>query len=61
VVYSLKQQSVGKQFKVAASEGARAVIVLGPSELERGVAVVKDMASGQERDVRLEELVNDGR
>ena len=61
VVYSLKPQSVGKQFKVAASEGARAVIVLGPSELERGVAVVKDMASGQERDVRLEELVNHGR
>jgi histidyl-tRNA synthetase len=60
VVYALKPQSVGKQFKAAATEGAREVIVLGPSELERGVAVVKDMASGQERDVRLEELVSDG-
>ena len=61
VLYSLRPQPVGKQFRAAATEGARSVIVLGPAELERGVAVVKDMASGQERDVRLEELVNDGR
>ena len=61
VLYSLRPQPVGKQFRAAATEGARSVIVLGPAELERGVAVVKDMASGQERDVRLEELVKDGR
>ncbi len=56
VAYSLKPQSVGKQFKVAASEGAREVIVLGPTEMSRGVAMVKDMASGQEREVSLKEL-----
>src|SRR5690606_18375518 len=39
VVYALRPQAVGKQFKAASTEGARAVIVLGPSELERGVAV----------------------
>ncbi len=61
VLYSLRPQPVGKQFRAAATEGARSVIVLGPAELERGVAVVKDMASGQEQDVRLEELVKDGR
>ena len=61
VLYSLRPQPVGKQFRAAATEGARSVIVLGSAELERGVAVVKDMASGQERDVPLEELVNDGR
>jgi len=61
VLYSLRPQPVGKQFRAAATEGARSVIVLGPAELERGVVVVKDMASGQERDVRLEELVKNGR
>jgi histidyl-tRNA synthetase len=47
---------VGKQFKVAATEGAREVIVLGPTEIERGVAMVKDMATGQEREVSLRDL-----
>ena len=60
VLYPLRGQPVGKQFKAAANEGARAVVVLGPAEAERGVAVVRDMASGQEREVRLEELMSDG-
>ena len=42
--------------EVAASEGAREVIVLGPKEMARGVAMIKDMASGQEREVSLKEL-----
>lgn len=61
VTYSLRQQSVGKQFKMAAAQGARRVIVLGPAELERGVAVLRDMTSGEECDVDLEELVEDDR
>ena len=56
VVYSLKPQPVGKQFKSAGTEGAREVIVLGPAEVERGVAVVRNMASGEERQVSLKEL-----
>ena len=56
VSYSLKTQAVGKQFKNAGTEGAREVIVLGPAEVERGVAVVRDMESGKEREVSLEEL-----
>ena len=56
VAYSLRSQSVGKQFKSAGTEGAREVIVLGPSEVARGVAVVRDMESGKEREVSLEEL-----
>ena len=56
VLYSLKPQAVGKQFKSAGTEGAREVIVLGPEEVARGVAVVRDMTSGQEREVSLEEL-----
>ncbi|MDE2772430.1 MAG: histidine--tRNA ligase [Gemmatimonadota bacterium] len=61
VTYSLRQQSVGKQFKMAAAQGARRVIVLGPAELERGMAVLRDMTSGEECDVDLEELVEDDR
>jgi histidyl-tRNA synthetase len=57
VVYSLKPQPVGKQFKSAGTEGAREVIVLGPAEMERGVAVVRNMTSGEERQVSLEQLL----
>ncbi len=32
------------------------MIVLGPDEVARGVAVVRDMDSGTEQDVALEEL-----
>jgi histidyl-tRNA synthetase len=56
VLYSLRHQSVKKQFSAAASEGTRWVVVLGPSEVERGVAVVRDMISGSESEVALGEL-----
>lgn len=56
VVYSLEEQSVRKQFSAASTEGAREVVVLGPDEVERGRAVVRDMRSGEEREVDLEEL-----
>jgi histidyl-tRNA synthetase len=56
VSYTLRQVGVGKQFKDADSRNARETVVLGPSEVERGVAVVRSMASGQEREVPLAEL-----
>ncbi len=56
VLYPLRSQSVKKQFSSAAVEGARWVVVLGPEEVERGVASVRDMQSGAEREVGLEEL-----
>ena len=40
VIYALKEQSVRKQFSAAATDGAREVIVLGPEEVGRGLAVV---------------------
>jgi histidyl-tRNA synthetase len=63
VSYALKTQGVGKQFKAAGTEGAREVITLGPDEVARGVAKVKNMASGEEREVSLRELgeTTDGR
>jgi len=60
VLYALRPQSVKKQFSGAASEGARWVVVLGPAEVERGVAVVRDMASGEEAEVPLADLKDGG-
>jgi histidyl-tRNA synthetase len=56
VVYALRGQSVRKQFSAAASEGARWVVVLGPDEVEQGVAVVRDMGAGTEGRVSLDLL-----
>lgn len=56
VLYALRQQSVRKQFKAAETEGARRVLVLGPEEVEKGVAVLRDMESGEEREVPLDQL-----
>lgn len=60
VAYALKQQAVRKQFKAAETEGARDVVVLAPDEVARGEAVVRDMRSGTERVVSLEELAGAG-
>jgi histidyl-tRNA synthetase len=57
VVYALKDQSVRKQFKTAETEGARSVLVLGPNEVAKGVVVMRDMATGAEREVSVGELV----
>jgi histidyl-tRNA synthetase len=56
VAYSLRQVGVGKQFKEADSRAARQVIVLGPDEVARGLAVVRAMGTGEERQVPLTEL-----
>jgi histidyl-tRNA synthetase len=56
VSYTLRQVGVGKQFKEANARGARRTVVLGPSEVERGVAVVRSMDTGEEREVPLDEL-----
>ena len=56
VLYGLREQPVRKQFAAAGKAGAREVIVLGPDEVARGRAVVRDMASGKQREVPLEEL-----
>ena len=56
VLYDLRSRGVGRQFKAANQAGADRTIVLGPQEVERGVAVLRDMASGEEREVALESL-----
>jgi histidyl-tRNA synthetase len=56
VVHSVSSQSMKKQFSSAAAVGARAAIVLGPDEVARGIAVVKDMESGAQTEMPLERL-----
>jgi histidyl-tRNA synthetase len=57
VEYGLRHQGVGKQFKNASALGARRVVTLGPDEVAQGIAAVKDMETGEETRVSLEELV----
>ncbi len=56
VLYSLKDQSVRKQFKAAESEGAARVLVLGPDEAARGVLVARDMGTGLEEEIAITAL-----
>jgi histidyl-tRNA synthetase len=56
VAYSLRPVGVGKQFKEAGTRGALRTLVLGPDEVARGEAVVKQMATGVETKVPLAEL-----
>jgi histidyl-tRNA synthetase len=56
VIYNFRATAVGKQFKDAHARGARKTVVLGPDELREGIAIVRDMASGEESRVPLQEL-----
>jgi len=56
VSYDLRVRPVGKQFKAANQSGAERAIVLGPDELARGVVSVRDMASGEARELALESV-----
>jgi histidyl-tRNA synthetase len=57
VEYGMKHQGVGKQFKNASALGARHVVTLGPDEVAAGIVPVKDMETGEERRVAIDELV----
>ena len=59
VILSLRAGGIGKQFKDADARGAREVIVLGPDEIASGAAVVKTLATGEERRVRIDFLAGD--
>jgi histidyl-tRNA synthetase len=54
----LKGASLKSQFGQADKLGAAKVIVLGPGEIEKGVALVRDMATRAETEVPLDQLRN---
>jgi histidyl-tRNA synthetase len=57
VVFSYKAAGVGKGFKAATTAGAREAIVIGPDEIAANTIVVKDLASGNERRISVEEYL----
>ncbi|MBR9988971.1 MAG: histidine--tRNA ligase [Gemmatimonadetes bacterium] len=59
VMYALRSAAVGKQIKDADARGAARVILLGPEEVERGMATVRLMATGEQHDVSLDSLTSD--
>ena len=50
-------RSLKAMMRNAASLGARRAVIVGPREQEQGVATVRDMESGEQREVRLGDLV----
>jgi histidyl-tRNA synthetase len=46
-----------KQMEYANRRGIPYVVIIGSNELERKVATIKDMRSGEQREVSFEELV----
>lgn len=55
-VTDLLGRSLKAQFKAADRFGARWVIVLGEDELSRGVAAVRDLASGDQKEVAADKI-----
>ncbi len=57
VLFETRGRGVGRQFKAADQAGAERAIVIGPEEAARGVATVRAMRSGEEREVPLTDLL----
>ena len=45
--------------KHAASLGARVTVIVGPREAEAGVATVRNMMAGEQREVALDRVVDE--
>lgn len=58
VAYDLSERSVGRQFKAANQLGAERAIVIGPDEAADRTAVVRDLRTGDEEKVAIDELAN---
>ncbi len=56
VEYSLGDDKMGKQLKLADARRAGFAVVLGPDERARNVVVLKDLGGGSQREVPLPEL-----
>lgn len=54
----LKGRNVSSQLKYANSIGARKVLILGENDLEKGKITLKDMDSGEERLISLEDITD---
>jgi histidyl-tRNA synthetase len=57
VVYDLKSRGVGRQFKNANQVGAARVVVVGPEEVSSGRLVTRDMTTGEDGTLSLDDLL----
>ena len=57
VEIDFKRKNIGNQFKFADKLNAKNVIVIGPDELKEGKVKVKDMKTGEENLVEVDELL----
>jgi histidyl-tRNA synthetase len=55
--FSYKRQSLGKQLKSASQRGARFVLIVGQKHRQQRVVDIKDMQSGQQREVPADDLL----
>jgi histidyl-tRNA synthetase len=60
VEFSLKEQTIAKQLKLAAARKARFAVIVGPEERAVGEVVVRDLTKSVERRVALAHLTADG-
>lgn len=56
VVYDLADRSVARQFKAANQSGAERAIVIGPDEVSAGVVLIRDLNSGEEQRIAIDDL-----
>jgi len=56
-VYPTIEDSLDKQLKYANKKNIPYVIIIGPDELEKGVVVLKDMKTGEQKELTLEEVI----
>jgi len=59
VEYALKQQSIAKQLKIAASRPTRMALILGPDERKAGQVVVRNLETGKEERVQISTLLHE--
>jgi histidyl-tRNA synthetase len=57
--YDLKQRAISKQLEYADSLKVRISLVLGPREIKEGSVRIKDMKTGQEKNVKLTSVVDE--
>ncbi len=49
-------KSLKAQLKAADRAGAKYVYIIGEEELKKGIAIIKDMKSGEQREIKLDDL-----
>ncbi len=59
VAFDFQGRSVGRQFKVASQSGAQRAVVVGPDEVARGEVVIRDLGTGEERTISLEDVTGE--